>query len=451
MSELILQDRLTPSSQDTDQHSLFFDKADGLLKSIDDAGDVTGYTGSQAVRTDGLITGVIAGGVITINTDPSKVDIAAGNGFIVDYTNPLIPIDTPVSWDAQEGVTIDEIGSSQFTVFTVNALGIIGQQVTKVTPTLKRQKIILDAASHPNFSTVAEIAISSQQSYQATNACLDYISKNGPLNTGNTIAPASTDLTIQKASGETTFPFINRQIDAQDPTSLANPSIPLVTFVGSYQDGSGGFVTVLGQTDIDPELYDDGSGTLANVPNNNWQIKRAYFFGQTGDIAITMGTEVYNNKDSAIAGIFTEAPSINPLFSAGQFVSAIIVQEGATDLSDSAQATFISIDASTISGGGIGIQDFQATYNLSSQPQVTTDNVRGAFEVKQGSGSDADLVTAVLNGVGSVTSSTDGNGRQFTANSSAPSTPTGGGIFYVEAGALKYIGSSGTVTTIAPA
>ena len=34
----------------------------------------------------------------------------------------------------------------------------------------------------------------------------------------------------------------------------------------------------------------------------------------------------------------------------------------------------------------------------------------------------------------------------------APSTnPTGGGILYVEAGALKYRGSSGTVTTIAPA
>lgn len=40
----------------------------------------------------------------------------------------------------------------------------------------------------------------------------------------------------------------------------------------------------------------------------------------------------------------------------------------------------------------------------------------------------------------------------FVANVSAtPATPSGGGIFYVEAGALKYIGSSGTITTIAPA
>lgn len=40
----------------------------------------------------------------------------------------------------------------------------------------------------------------------------------------------------------------------------------------------------------------------------------------------------------------------------------------------------------------------------------------------------------------------------FMANATAPSTnPTGGGILYVESGALKYRGSSGTITTIAAA
>jgi hypothetical protein len=43
------------------------------------------------------------------------------------------------------------------------------------------------------------------------------------------------------------------------------------------------------------------------------------------------------------------------------------------------------------------------------------------------------------------------NGRLFLDNRTAPSTPTGGGVIYVEGGALKYKGSSGTVTTIANA
>ena len=45
------------------------------------------------------------------------------------------------------------------------------------------------------------------------------------------------------------------------------------------------------------------------------------------------------------------------------------------------------------------------------------------------------------------------HGTFFVANATTvPTTnPVGGGILYVEAGALKYRGSSGTVTTIAPA
>jgi hypothetical protein len=41
----------------------------------------------------------------------------------------------------------------------------------------------------------------------------------------------------------------------------------------------------------------------------------------------------------------------------------------------------------------------------------------------------------------------------FMANASTipSSNPTGGGIFYVESGSLKYRGSSGTITTIAAA
>jgi hypothetical protein len=46
----------------------------------------------------------------------------------------------------------------------------------------------------------------------------------------------------------------------------------------------------------------------------------------------------------------------------------------------------------------------------------------------------------------------DANGNLILRNTrSAPSAPSGGGALYVESGALKYIGSSGTVTTLAPA
>jgi hypothetical protein len=56
-------------------------------------------------------------------------------------------------------------------------------------------------------------------------------------------------------------------------------------------------------------------------------------------------------------------------------------------------------------------------------------------------------------GIGGTTSF--GNGAKVIGISNAttvPSTnPSGGGVLYVESGALKYRGSSGTITTIAPA
>ena len=54
-------------------------------------------------------------------------------------------------------------------------------------------------------------------------------------------------------------------------------------------------------------------------------------------------------------------------------------------------------------------------------------------------------------GTATPTEKLDVNGRQFMSNQTAPATPTGGGTLFVEAGALKFIGSSGTVTTIAVA
>lgn len=60
---------------------------------------------------------------------------------------------------------------------------------------------------------------------------------------------------------------------------------------------------------------------------------------------------------------------------------------------------------------------------------------------------------ALAFGVGSVAMFLlDSNGNMTIKNSGgAPATPTGGGVLYVDSGALKYKGSSGTVTTIAAA
>jgi hypothetical protein len=59
--------------------------------------------------------------------------------------------------------------------------------------------------------------------------------------------------------------------------------------------------------------------------------------------------------------------------------------------------------------------------------------------------------TLTLNAAVTATYGLTSGAEIFIANTSAPATPTGGGKVFVEDGALKYIGSSGTITTIASA
>lgn len=78
----------------------------------------------------------------------------------------------------------------------------------------------------------------------------------------------------------------------------------------------------------------------------------------------------------------------------------------------------------------------------------------GSFDITDRTGS-VTRFTIDTNGNFGLNGSSFGSGTGviFIANrSSAPSTnPLGGGILYCESGALKYRGSSGTVTTIANA
>lgn len=80
-------------------------------------------------------------------------------------------------------------------------------------------------------------------------------------------------------------------------------------------------------------------------------------------------------------------------------------------------------------------------------------NAAGVIEINNGTaGTLRDLLIRNLGLNGSI-SAGGGVGVAFLANATTvPTTnPTGGGILYVEGGALKYRGSSGTVTTLGPA
>lgn len=298
------------------------------------------------------ISGVITGGVVTINGgDPALFDVSAGTGVITDWTDPTNPTCQVVTWGAFTAQTITSIATERFSSLYIDSAGALQQNGgAGLTPQQYRQNIGLQTVVHNDFSTITTIAAQSVQAYEVTEAILDYIRAVGVVNTGNVYAADATNLVIQKSSGTTTLPFINRHNDPQNSAILNNAAAaPVASFTYFYQDGLGDFTAVVSQTSIDPNQYDDGSGTLQTVSNNRWTIQRIYYFGQNNSSLITYGQAEYTSLASAELAIFSEAPVINPLFSAGSFTTALIVKKDVTDLSSS-DAKFVEIISAT--GGG---------------------------------------------------------------------------------------------------
>jgi hypothetical protein len=89
-------------------------------------------------------------------------------------------------------------------------------------------------------------------------------------------------------------------------------------------------------------------------------------------------------------------------------------------------------------------QQFSGTHRWYTAPSGTAGN---AISFTQ-----ALTLTAASNLLLGGTNDPGGANAFYIANTaSVPGTPTSGGVLYVESGALKYKGSSGTVTTIANA
>lgn len=77
-----------------------------------------------------------------------------------------------------------------------------------------------------------------------------------------------------------------------------------------------------------------------------------------------------------------------------------------------------------------------------------TPAITGSGPILAARGTDTNVDLALTaKGTGQVRASAP----MFLANATAPATPTGGGVVYVESGSLKYKGSSGTVTVLGPA
>lgn len=294
-----------------------------------------------------IATGLTSGGMLSISADPTKVDIAAATGWVVDFdstsgitsSNPTI---TFVNYAGQTGVS--PLGTLA-TYYLLDSTGTVLKQSTPPTRAQTRTSMFLGASIQFGGTVVAVRNLPMVQS-QPGAQLVDLMAALGAFNVGftsNSITANGVNLKINtnggdlfiRAYGVNVGTYLNPHIatlSAQTPCTFryATATTLLSPFV----------------TDIDVANYDpNGSGTVTAIGGgaNTSTIHRVFISGAplvNEQIIIQYGQSAHASLATAQAAIGRGTFIVNPLFT-GSLTGYVIATRTATDLSDPAQATFI--------------------------------------------------------------------------------------------------------------
>jgi len=336
-------------------------------------------------------TGLLTGGDLSINANPALFDMTAGTAIVVDnYTDPLNPVYSHVSWSAFTGVAVTDIATNPRTDIGIDSAGAIFQSPTALTTGQRRDYVQIGRLIHLNNTTINGVTNVHHHAFDQLLTASDLSDSIGSLNrTGNVYSANGANLQINKSSGEI-YRIGSNQDDEQNPNITSNDPETISIMRMTYQDGSGGFTVGPTITEIDPDNYDDGSGTPVSVSVNKWTVQRLFYFTEGGppqaNTFVHYGQVEYNSLAAAEQALFTENVATNPILADATFRAWLIVKNGETAL-NSANTDFVEVAKFGGAGGGgtSSITDLQTAYNNSITPQIILSASGGVFDIQDAS------------------------------------------------------------------
>ena len=298
-----------------------------------------------------LSTGVTSGGEFTPNADPTKVDISATTGWIVDYNStgiigPANPMITYISIPAQIGITPTVGVPTGVTWYLVDTAGTLTQQATVPTPEQRRTHLVLGATAQAGGVVVVDQTLPVIQS-QPANQLVDLMEALGGFRmNGGRVTPNGVNLNMNVAAGTLFVRAFSQVPDYQNPHhSHINAQTPIqYRRITALAGSAGALVNALDVGNYDPA----GSGVVTPVGGgaNRATNFRIWAFGSnsTADqILIQYGQTAYNTLADAVAAIGTTSYIVNPTAAgSGVLLGWISAIRTATNLSDPLQAVFTS-------------------------------------------------------------------------------------------------------------
>jgi hypothetical protein len=318
-------------------------------------------------------TGLYSGGVLSINTT-TTFDLTAGSGWVYahDAINNGPTTVTHVSWAAQIGVTVTNIGVQDETYIWIDSTGSIVQSALDITNAQRRHNINIGVLIHTG-ATLGAVDNHPDLSFQVHNQVHDLTNALGKLNiSGNALSP-ETLLTFSKATGSYFAPGENYTTNEDDPNVVQSASIDTNgggVFFYVFQDDS----SVGPQADIIPGRYDPlpsagQPGTI--VANNEWTIQRVMLLANN-TMFVLPGQNIFSSLSNAIDGIGTVSFTYpNGIEKNGLLVGYIICKGNETDL-NSGNAAVINANKFGSTSASSSQTDLQQAYDNSTIPQIVT-------------------------------------------------------------------------------
>ena len=385
---------------------------------------------SDAVVLDALAqiqsTSLITGGDLTPNADPTKYDMSAGMGIVVDnFTDPEHPVKTVVIWTAKTGLTPAYINTDSTSYVAINASGTVVYTNTLATAEQRRDLIFIGWVDHTDMTNIGGMKVQPFSGTMIAAQLNDFFLALGAFNIdGNVYSPA-TGLQAQRSAGQTFDSNANYAASHKSPHILTTNLETPISLVYYYRDGAGGWMDDnAAVTAVDPNHWDDGSGTLALVPAGKWTVQVIAFYAQTLSNDFQYGQHVYDTYDEAKTAL-SAAVDIDPYNAFDTFRGWLVVQQGCTDLTDVATAEFVSAGklglVDVASGGGSGGEANTGT-NVGTGASVFKDKLGVALRFKTITGSGQATVTETEDTI-NIEVADSGNTQNVFISDTPPASP----------------------------
>lgn len=309
-----------------------------------------------------MTTGVLEGGLLSVNVDNVTIDITAGKSLYVDMSDYDNPVVEELTWEAQNFDPILATNKRAWIGIQRTGPGTM-QFVIDIDFTHLEKRTI---AVLGRFWSLDDVTLAGVGQYTATsiylpNTIYDIAAVLGSLNHfGNVFSAYDSVMTLDKTAGESFRMGANYDGSPLSPHIQTDAAMTNIQQYGYLLSSN---LNTTAHTEIDPDNYDN-AGVLTTVPVNQFTIQDIYYFPKSQVIDVVYGQQTYGSMSEAVANLNTEGKLLNDTMQdllAGSILRCkLIIRQGTTDLSVGTDAKFVTIAGL---GGGSTLSESITNHN----------------------------------------------------------------------------------------